>query len=309
MALECNKFLRPGKPNPSECAMKLLRSTIVFVVLLLIAETRAHCCTVFFAFDGKLALAASNEDWADPNTQIWFVPATKENYGIVYFGFGRGEYPPGGVSRHKLKIPKNGITKINPEDLYGLPQGGMNEKGLFFDGASTDVTQASIPSGKKAFDGRLEDFILRKCATVQQVLTILETSAFASIQGQWMFADKTGDAVIIEAGDIVLRKTANYQVMTNFLQSKVEPEMVTCPRYKLVSQSLAENNDVSLDLFRSLLKATAQPFTIYSTIFDLTNGEVYVHQQRVFDRTVKINLKQELAKDARARSIASLFKQ
>ena len=289
--------------------MKLLRSTIVFVVLLLIAETRAHSCTVFFAFDGKVALAASNEDWADPNTQIWFVPATKGSYGIVYFGFGRGEYPPGGVSRHKLRIPDDGITRINPEDLYGLPQGGMNEKGLFFDGASTDVIQVALASGKKAFNGRLEDSILRKCATVEEVLTILETSAFASIQGQWMFADKTGDSVIIEAGDVVLRKRGNYQVMTNFLQSKVEPEKVTCPRYKLVSQSLAENSDVSLDRFRSLLKATAQPFTIYSTIFDLTNAEVYVHQRRDFDRTVKINLKQELAKDARALSLASLFKQ
>ena len=124
-----------------------------------------------------------------------------------------------------------------------------------------------------------------------------------------MFADKTGDSVIIEAGDVIVRKRGNYQVMTNFHQSKVEPEKVTCPRYRHVSQSLAENNDVSLDLFRSLLKATAQPFTSYSTIFDLTNGEVYVHQQRDFNRTVKVNLKQELAKDAHALSIASLFKQ
>lgn len=289
--------------------MKWLQSTIVFVVLLLMAETRAHGCTVFFAFDGKVALAASNEDWADPNTQIWFVPATKGNYGIVYFGFGRGEYPPGGVSRHKLKIPDAGITKINPEDLYGLPQGGMNEKGLFFDGASTDVIPASLPSGKKAFDGRLEDLILRQCATVDEVLKILETSAFALIQGQWMFADKTGDSVIIEAGDVVVRKRGNYQVMTNFHQSRVEPAKVTCPRYKLVSQSLAGNGDVSLDHFRSLLKSTSQPFTIYSTIFDLTNGDVYVHQRRDYDRTVKINLKQELAKEARALPIASLFKQ
>jgi penicillin V acylase-like amidase (Ntn superfamily) len=288
---------------------KLLRSTIVFVVLLLAAETRAHGCTVFFAFDGKLALAASNEDWADPNTQIWFVPATKDTYGIVYFGFGRGEYPPGGVSNHILKIPDGGITKINPADLYGLPQGGMNEKGLFFDGASTDVIQLSHESGKKVFDGRLEDSILRKCATVEDVLTILETSAFGLRQGQWMFADKTGDSVIIEAGDVIVRKRGNYQVMTNFLQSKLEPEKITCPRYQLVSQSLAENRDVSLDHFRSLLKATSQPYTAYSTIFDLTNGEVYVHQKRDFDRTVKINLQQELAKDARALSIAGLFNQ
>src|ERR687898_500317 len=112
MAIECDLRRRPGKPKPSDRAMKSLRPTVVFLALLLIGGTRAHSCTVFFVFDGKLALAGSNEDWADPNTQMWFVPATKDNYGIVYFGFGRGEYPPGGVSRHDLKIPGGGITKI-----------------------------------------------------------------------------------------------------------------------------------------------------------------------------------------------------
>ena len=83
--------------------------------------------------------------------------------------------------------------------------------------------------------------------------------------------------------------------------------MVTCPRYKLVSQSLAEGKDLSVDLVRSLLKATAQQYTTYSTIFDLTNGEVYVHHRSEFDRTVKINLKEELGKAERAVKIASLF--
>src|SRR5262249_36631335 len=106
--------------------MQCLRSTALLLVLLLMARTPASGCTVFFAFDGKVALAGSNEDWADPNTQVWFVPATDDTYGIVYFGFGRGDYPPGGVSHRQLKIPEQGITKINPEDLYGLPQGGMN---------------------------------------------------------------------------------------------------------------------------------------------------------------------------------------
>src|SRR5262249_49099104 len=264
--------------------------------------------TVFFASDGKVALAGSNEDWADPNTQLWFVPATKDTYGIVYFGFGRGEYPPGGVSRRTLKIPEGGITKLNPEDLYGLPQGGMNDKGLFFDGASTEVINAPPAPGKKAYDGRLEGLILCKCATVEEVLQLLETYAFNSVQGQWMFADKTGDSVIIEAGEMIVRKKGDHQGMTKFLQSPVEPAKNTCPPYKLVSPALAERKELSVDLVRSLLKATAQQSTTYSTISDLTNGEVYVHHRGDFDRTVKINLKQELAKGERALKIASLFK-
>ena len=71
-----------------------------------------------------MALAGSNEDWGDPNTQMWFVPATKDTYGMVYFGFGRGEYPKGGVPSRKLTIPEGGITRINPVDLYGFPPFG-----------------------------------------------------------------------------------------------------------------------------------------------------------------------------------------
>lgn len=82
-----------------------------------------------------------------------------------------------------------------------------------------------------------------------------------------------------------------------------------CPRYTLVSQSLADNKDVSVDLFRSLLSTTAQQFTAYSAIFDLTNGEVYVNQKSDFDRTVRINLQQELEKGKRALKIADLFQQ
>jgi hypothetical protein len=84
---------------------------------------------------------------------------------------------------------------------------------------------------------------------------------------------------------------------------------VTCLRFKLVSRSLADKKEFSVDLIRSLLEGTAQQFTTYSTIFDLTNGEVYIHHQRDFDRTVKINLKEELGKGERALKIASLFKQ
>src|SRR5262249_27193110 len=69
-----------------------------------------------------------------------------------------------------------------------------------------------------------------------------------------------------------------------------------------------ERKDLSVDLVRSLLKATAQQSTAYSTIFDLTNGEVHVHHRRDFDRTAKINLKEELARGERALTIASLFK-
>ena len=287
-----------------------MRITALFapvLTALLVTASSGDACTVFVASDGKLVLAGSNEDWGDPNTQMWFVPATKDNYGIVYFGFGRGKYPKSGISSHKLKIPEGGITKINREDLYGLPQGGMNEKGLLFDGASTEIVHVLPVPGKKAYDGRLEDLILRKCATVKEALKLIEQHDFHFVQGQWLFADRTGDSFIIEAGEVIVRKKGNYQVITNFLQSRAEPEEVTCPRYKLVTKTMRDQKSLSVELVRSLLKATSVKSTQYSTIFNPGAGEVYIYRQADFDRVVRIVLKEELIKGERAVKIGSLF--
>ena len=287
--------------------MKTVGRVSLLLTLVLAGASSVSACTVFFAFDGKLAIAGNNEDWGDPNTQMWFVPATKDTYGIMYFGFGRGEYPKGGISSRKLKIPEGGITKIIPEDLYGLPQGGMNEKGLLFDGAATDVVKVPSVPGKKTYDGRLEDLILRKCATVEEALKLIEPYDFNFVQGQWLFADKTGDSFIIEAGEVIIRKKGKYQVMTNFLQSRVKPEEVTCPRYKLVTKTLAGQKALSVDLVRSLLRATSVKSTQYSTIFNLGEGEVYIYYQGDYKRVVKITLKEQLGKGERAVKIGSLF--
>jgi ribosomal protein L27 len=122
-----------------------------------------------------------------------------------------------------------------------------------------------------------------------------------------LFADRSGDSFIIEAGNVIVRKKGNYQVMTNFHQSRAKPEEVTCPRYKLVTGTLADQKALSVELVRSLLKATSVKSTQYSTIFNLGEGEVHVHRQGDFERVVRINLKEELGKGERAVKIGSLF--
>jgi hypothetical protein len=98
---------------------------------------------VFFAFDGQLAIAGQNEDWDDSNTQFWVVPRTPATHGVLYFGFGRGEYPKEGIAfsprvREVLQGKLDQLNSLAPEDLYGIPQQGVNEEGLFFGGAQTD---------------------------------------------------------------------------------------------------------------------------------------------------------------------------
>ncbi len=104
----------------------MLRCFVGLVILLSVRSVLA--CTAFFMFDGIRAIAGQNEDWIDPNTQIWFVPASPDSHAIVYFGFGKGRYPAGGISYPKSKILDLGIKDIaeitNTEDFYGFSAAG-----------------------------------------------------------------------------------------------------------------------------------------------------------------------------------------
>jgi hypothetical protein len=62
-------------------------------------------CTTFYGYDGQNALAGNNEDFINPLIYAWFIPASPGHFGRVYFGF---------------------------DDF--IPQGGLNDQGVFFDG-------------------------------------------------------------------------------------------------------------------------------------------------------------------------------
>ncbi len=80
------------------------------LVVLVVTPTAALACTIFTAADEDTVLAGNNEDWKSENTRIWFTPAKDGKYGGVFFGF-----------------------------RNGYPQGGMNEKGLFYDWAALSL--------------------------------------------------------------------------------------------------------------------------------------------------------------------------
>jgi hypothetical protein len=84
-------------------------------------------CTIIYASDGKIALAGNNEDWSRPYSNIWFLPAEKGKLGRVYFGF----------------------------NVVQFPQGGMDDKGLFFDGATAENVVVPRDSSKLAYTGSL----------------------------------------------------------------------------------------------------------------------------------------------------------
>jgi hypothetical protein len=114
--------------------MSKMRHIVVPIIFACLFFSYEHpsACTVFYASIGDVVLAGNNEDWKNPNTKICFVPAKDGKYGGVYFGFDK-------------------------PIIHGLwiAQGGMNEKGLFFDVTATKPVKVEIPAGpeKAFFDG------------------------------------------------------------------------------------------------------------------------------------------------------------
>lgn len=52
------------------------------------ASLPVPACTIFVLTDTNHALFCNNEDWSDPKTRIWFLPAGEGYFGAVYVGFG-----------------------------------------------------------------------------------------------------------------------------------------------------------------------------------------------------------------------------
>ncbi len=255
--------------------------TLSIVLLVFLPGASLYACTGFCISKGDLVLVGNNEDWKDPDTKVWYVPAEKGKYGRVYFGFGNF-----------------------------FPQGGMNEKGLAFDGFATDPNKVKNSLDKPVFTGNLSDKVMSECATVDEVLEMFGKYNLAFLERAMLFfADANGDSVIIE-GDNVVRKKGKYQVCTNFYQSETKKEDISCDRYKIATAMFENTDDISVDLARKALAATHNegPYpTVYSNVYDLKHQIVYLYHFHNFQNEVVIDLKAELAKGARKIDLPDLF--
>jgi hypothetical protein len=238
-------------------------------------------CTVFYASDGELALGGNNEDYRDPFTYVWFLPSEEGEYGRAYFGY---------------------------EDF--LPQGGVNDRGLFFDGLAVDRTVEVPQEDKPTYGGNLTDKAMAECATVECVLQLFDRYHTAdSWDYQFLFGDSIGDSAIIEPL-AVIRGEGQSQVATNFYQSETDREHIYCRRYRIATEMLERANSISIDLFREILDATHQEGwapTLYSNIYDLKQGIIYLYYFHDYDNVVILDLNEELAMGEHIYEISSLF--
>ncbi|NJK87051.1 MAG: linear amide C-N hydrolase [Bacteroidales bacterium] len=257
----------------------------VFAGILLFAGlfhfSGVNACTAFYIKTKNAVLIGNNEDGSNPETRIWVEPAGEGRYGRLYFGF---------------------------SDLS--PQGGINEKGLWFDAFGLPFETPSEIKGE-VYPGDLQDKILAECSTVEEVAALLKRYNRSQMNRyQWMIGDKNGNSAIVE-DDTILFSNQNLQVVTNFRQSNFpDGKGYECLRYQTAMKILKSDACGSVDDVRKILSAThseGEDVTLYSYIADLTHGKVYVYNFHNYEDVVILDINEEINKGKHVYSIHDLF--
>lgn len=259
---------------------KIMISTLVTFVLCVTSSVSA--CTGFTASNGDTVLMGNNEDYNDPDTYLWFTPPEQGKFGCVYFGYG---------------------------NFY--PQGGMNDKGLCFDGFGAPFNPFDNPESKPIYGADLVWKVMEECQTIDEVVDMFNTYYLP-----WMarcllfFVDSSGNSAIFE-GDNIIYKEGDFQVVTNFYQSNPHLGGWPCWRYDTAVGMLEDMVNLSVEYFRDICDAVhyegvAYP-TQYSNIYDIKNGLIYLYFFHSFDECIIFDLHEELEKGYHRYHISSLF--
>ena len=262
---------------------------ILFTTALILAFTTVFGCFIMFITDGRNILIANHEDWYARDAEVTFVPAKANKFGMVYFDF---------ISEK-------------------LAQGGMNTEGLFFDGTRTPNAPYEENATKKNCHCYIWTKILEECKTVDEAITYVQRYRVEEIEDiHVMFADRTGNSAVVGIYDHQLqvhRRKGSYQLLTNFnLANPSYGGEERCLRYAAADSMLKEDSSATINNIEKILRKTNQEeLTVYSNIYNLTTGEVYVYgvdSRENFTKKIKLTLKNELKKGRHSISIRNLIK-
>lgn len=255
----------------------------LILLLLLISGSTSLACTGFYINrDGKI-YAGNNEDYITPKTKMWVIPSDNENYGRIFFGF----------------------------DNY-FPQGGINEKGLFFDGFATRPLPVTKSEKKLNYEytqiNIIQNKILATCSNVDEVVSFLNKYNLDFLESAMLFfGDAHGNSIIVE-GDTILRKEKDFQVITNFYQSQTKGG--THSRYATATDMLSSKKDISVDYCRDIIDAThveGEVSTLYSQVYDIKNMKIYIYNFHNYDECVILDIREELKKGLSYYDLPTLF--
>jgi hypothetical protein len=258
----------------------------IFLILFVGLPRINFGCTIFTSSSENAVFAGNNEDMCTANTLIHLIPSSEENYGRILWGF-------------------------KGDENY---QGGMNQYGLFFDGAGTppvEMTDWNMPEFENRY---IFEVVLEKCKTVQEAIDFVSQYSLPYLKFcHVLVADASGDAVIFEWGNNklnCLRKgSKNFLIATNFNISESGDPAKECQRYSTVHRMLNQV-EPSVELFRNILSLThveGKFPTVYSNVCDLKSQKVYLYNFHNYSFCKEIDLNEELLKGDRQIMIRSFF--
>ena len=146
----------------------LTKNSLVLILLLFSFGITKACSVIYFVDQetGKIYIANNEDYWYDVDAYIQLIPKSKHKYARLWYGW---------------------------DDFA---QGGVNEHGLFFDGAVTP-SQNEL-KGFSKIKGNLGDDILAKCKTVDEALSLIRHRNIGLNNAHMMFGDRSGNAVVLD---------------------------------------------------------------------------------------------------------------
>ncbi len=253
---------------------------IIFLFFGLFCLSNGFACSVLYYIDestGKIYVANNEDYWYSTEAYIQIVPKSKKAYARLWYGWDN------------------------------FAQGGVNEHGLFFDGAVTP--DQPMPEGHKSALKNAGDKVLAYCKDVREALNYLEKNKTAYHNAHLMFGDKTGNAVVIEwvKGERkVIHIKENHLTMTNFLLAEPLAGNFPCRRYHSIEENikkLQKETSLGFPQVGNLISNAVQlptkdkdgktGGTLYSSFINLTDMEMMLIYKLNNKKLIKLNLKNE----------------
>jgi len=267
--------------------MNVKKQFLIVLFAVLLIPSISIACSVLYYVDsttGKIYVVNSEDYFLDVDAYIQMEPKSKNKFARLWYGWDN------------------------------FAQGGINEKGLFFDAAVTPE-QEKI-EGCKNPKGNLGDKILARCSTVEEAIVYLEKEKIALNKSHMMFVDKTGKAVIVEwvNGERKLNwMKDNKLIMTNYLISEPKAGNYPCYRYTSIEDRISEmeksGDEINLLKVGNTFGQAVQPpraneegrvgGTVYTSFIDITDNKFFLSCKLSNENVIKLDLSIEFDKAKR----------
>ena len=258
----------------------------MFIGILMIPNSSLACSILYYVDSetGKIYVVNNEDFWYDVKAYIQIEPKSKNKFARLWYGWDN------------------------------FAQGGINEKGLFFDAAITPEQERIKGYGNPK--NNLGDRILANCTTVDEALSFLKKEKIALNKSHLMFGDKTGNAVVVEwvDGERKLHWIAdNKLIATNYLLSDPKAGNYPCYRYESIEKRISEMEESGDEI--NLLKvgntfgqASQSPNesekgrvggTVYTSFIDITDNKFFLSYKLSNKNVIQLDLNKEFAKSKR----------